>query len=333
MKSMPDSPAILTQLSSLADATRARALRVLEQHELTVAELCSVLQLPQSTTSRHLKVLSGEGWVVSRREGTATIYRMVLDDLAPTSRKLWLLVREQLTDTPAAEQDDRRTAKVLADRQTKSQAFFATSAGQWDTHRDELFGSQFDLQALPALIEPTWTIGDLGCGTGQVAQTLAPFVERVIAIDSSSPMLKAARARLGRIENVTVKRGDLAGLPLDDDQLDAAIVSLVLHHLPDPAAGLTEAARVLKPGGRLLIVDMLPHDHREYQQTMGHVWLGFGEAQLGDWLDAAGLTAARYCPLPVSAQAKGPALFATVAAKPDGANSRKKTRRRTSAAR
>jgi len=310
---MPDAPAILRQMSALSDATRGRLLRLLERHELTVAELCSVLQLPQSTTSRHLKVLGDEGWVVSRREGTAALYRMLLDDLPLASRKLWLLVREQLADTAAAEQDDRRIQQVLADRQSKSEAFFASEAGKWDHHRSELFGDRFDLQALPALLEPTWTVGDLGCGTGQIAEAVAPFVQSVVAVDSSSAMLKAARKRLGRFDNATVRRGDVVSLPIDDDELDAASLMLVLHHLNDPQTALTEAARVLRPGGRLLLVDMLPHDHHEYQQMMGHVWMGFDRAQLEPWLEAAGLEPLRFTPLPVDPKAKGPALFAAVA--------------------
>lgn len=324
MNHMASTPAILSHLAALADTTRVRALRVLEQHELTVAELCSVLQLPQSTTSRHLKVLALEGWLVSRRQGTAAIYRMVLDDLDPARRRLWLLVRDELAQTPAAEQDERRVQKVLQDRLTKSQKFFATAAGQWDAHRSELFGQHFDLLALPALVDPNWIVGDLGCGTGQIAATIAPFVRQVIAVDSSNAMLKAARARLSRMNQVQVRRGELSALPLEDESLDAAIVSLVLHHLPEPAAAIRDVARVLKPSGRLLLVDMLPHDHREYQQTMGHVWLGFEPADLEAWCKAAGLTLDRFTPLPVDAAAKGPALFAAIATRSATAPIRKR---------
>jgi len=309
MKQMADAPAILNQMSIVSDATRARLLRLLERHELTVAELCSVLQLPQSTTSRHLKSLADGGWVTHRRDGTTSLYRMMLDDLEPPARKLWLLVREQVNDTPAAEQDDRRTSRILTERQTKSQQFFSTEAGRWDHHRRALFGERFDLAALPAALNRTAVVGDLGCGTGQMAETLAPFVNKVIAIDSSTAMLKAARKRLKRLDNVEVRRGDLTALPIDDGQLDLAMLILVLHHVPEPAAALREAARTLKPGGKLIVVDMLPHDHDEYQQTMGHVWLGFEQQTLNDWLDEAGLTHAVVVALPTDANAKGPALF------------------------
>lgn len=308
-------PVLLSQMSVLADPTRARLLRVLENHELTVAELCGVLQLPQSTTSRHLKQLAGQEWVVSRREGTATLYRLMLDDLSPEARKLWLLVREQVGRTRTADGDDLRLAKVLADRQSKSQAFFQSAAGQWDKLRSELFGDRFDLAAIAGLIDPAWVVGDLGCGTGQMAETLAPFVKQVIAVDSSAAMLKAARKRLGAFDHVDVQRGTMETLPIDDKRLDAATVVLVLHHLPDPAKVLGEVARVTKKNGRLLIVDMLPHDQREYTQTMGHQWLGIGEAQLSDWLAIAGFELMVYQPLAAETGAKGPALFAATARK------------------
>lgn len=311
-----ETPPILPRMQALADVTRARALRVLERHELTVAELGQVLQLPQSTTSRHLKVLSEEGWVVSRREGTAALYRMMLDDLEPAIRKLWLLVREQLSETAAAEQDDLRLQRVLAERRGRSDKFFNSEAGKWDHYRSELFGDRFDLQALAGLLNPAWTVADVGCGTGQLVEAMAPFVTRVFAIDPSSAMLKAAKQRLGKTANVELKRGGAEALPIEDGTVDAVTIVLVLHHLNDPPAALEEAARVLKPGGRLLVVDMLPHGHREYQQMMGHVWMGFEEAQLTQWLETAGLAPARFAALPTEPKAKGPALFAASAMAP-----------------
>src|SRR5215470_3400224 len=169
---MSAAPALLGWMSSLSDATRARLLRLLERHELTVAELCAVLQLPQSTVSRHLKVLADEGWVAARPDGTSRLYRMTLDTLDPSARRLWALLREQTARTPVAAQDDRRLAAILAERQTRSQAFFGSAAGQWDRLRREMFGDRFDLLALAGLLEDTWIVGDLGCGTGQISETV-----------------------------------------------------------------------------------------------------------------------------------------------------------------
>ena len=301
--------AIFDDLTALADATRSRMLLVLERHELTVSELCAVLQLPQSTVSRHLKTLLDAAWVSSRRDGTSRYYTLALDDRGPATRRLWALLREQVSLTPGADQDARRLRGVLGQRQSKSQEFFASAAGQWDKLRQDLFGRASHLHALPGLLDPEWTVGDLGCGTGQIAAALAPFVTSVIAVDRSNDMLQAARRRVRDLPNVDVRRGELEALPIQDGALDAATLMLVLHHLPDPVAALTEAARVLRPGGRLLICDMLPHDRETYRQQMGHVWLGFSEDALQKMLGAAGFDRVRVTAMATDADAKGPALF------------------------
>jgi ArsR family transcriptional regulator len=301
--------AIFDDLAALGDAIRSRVLLALERQELTVSELCSVLQLPQSTVSRHLKTLADSGWAASRRDGTSRYYTLALNGNGSHARKLWSIVRDQMAGTPAAAQDARRLATVLTRRRTASQAFFATSAGQWDRLRDDLFGPGLSSQAIASLLDPDWTLGDLGCGTGQMTMTLAPFVARVIAVDGSGEMLQAAKRRLRGFDNVELRRGDLESLPIDDRSLDAAVVALVLHHVPDPARVLAEAARVLKPGGRVLVVDMLPHDREEYRRQMGHVWLGFSEDQVTRWLEAAGFTRTRVVALAALPHAKGPGLF------------------------
>src|SRR4249919_578702 len=245
-------PAIHDHLASLADTTRSRILLLLDRHELTVSELCGIVQLPQSTVSRHLKALADGGWVAARAEGTSNLYTMTRDDLDPAARRLWLLVREQVGASPTAAQDQRRLQAALAERRTKSQEFFTSSAGQWDRVRDELFGDRFHLAALAAFAQSDWTVGDLGCGTGQFSAALAPFVSRIVAVDASAAMLQTARRRLRELTNVDLRRGELEALPVDDARLDAATLMLVLHHLPEPEKALAEAARVLKPGGRLL---------------------------------------------------------------------------------
>lgn len=307
---MNKAPAILDHLASLADTTRSRILLLLDRHELTVTELCGIMQLPQSTVSRHLKALADAGWIAARAEGTSHLYTMSRDELDHAARRLWLLVREQVGPTPAAAHDQRRLATTLAQRRTKSQEFFSSSAGQWDRVRDELFGDRFHLAALAAFADPEWTLGDLGCGTGQVSAALAPFVARVVAVDGSAAMLQAAKKRLGAFDNVDLRRGDLEALPIADARLDAATLMLVLHHLPEPEKALAELSRVVKPGGRALIVDMLPHDRENYRQQMGHVWLGFSEEHVRRMFDASGFENVRIVALPADARVKGPALFA-----------------------
>ncbi|MDO8502202.1 MAG: metalloregulator ArsR/SmtB family transcription factor [Gemmatimonadaceae bacterium] len=311
MQLSPSLP-IFDRMTALADSTRSRMLLLLERHELTVNEIRSVLQLPQSTVSRHLKVLGDHDWIVSRPEGTSRRYRAA-EKLDASSRKLWHLVREQVIATPAAAQDTRRVQTVLAHRRSKSQKFFSSAAGQWDRLRVELFGRRADLMGLLGLLDDTWTVGDLGCGTGQLTESLAPFVGRVIAVDDSSAMLAAARRRLTSMNNVDVRSGRLESLPIEDGSLDAALLFLVLHYVPEPAEAIAEARRVLKPGGRLLIVDMMPHDREDLLHDMGHVWRGFSEEQISSLLEAAEFSGGRYHPLPPDEAAKGPTLFAAVA--------------------
>jgi ubiquinone/menaquinone biosynthesis C-methylase UbiE/DNA-binding transcriptional ArsR family regulator len=337
---------ILDHLTALADTTRNRILLLLERQEMTVSELCAVMQLPQSTVSRHLKALADSEWVTARGEGTSHLYTMTRpsagadgrsiggqesaaaldkhdDGLEPTTRRLWLLVREQVGTEPEAVQDRQRLQSVLAKRRTRSQEFFSSAAGQWDRFRDDLFGDRFHLAALAALADPQWVVGDLGCGTGLVSAALAPFVARVVAVDASPEMLQAARARVGSADNVDLRRGDLEALPIDDERLDVATLMLVLHHVPDPAVALKEVARVLKPGGRLLLVDMSPHERENYRQQMGHVWLGFADEQMRRLLTDAGFSEIRITALVPDVQAKGPGLFTATGVKSPQSHSTK----------
>jgi SAM-dependent methyltransferase len=301
---------IFDRLTALADSTRSRILLLLDRHELTVGELCTALQLPQSTVSRHLKILTDEGWLDSRAQGTSRRYSMQTSKLDPSARRLWQVVRAQVTESPAATQDAHRLGGVLSQRRSAQVAFFDGAPGVWDRMRAELIGQRTDLLALLELLDDRWTIGDLGCGTGHVAEAIAPSVGRVIAVDESGPMLTAARKRLAPFENVELRSGRLEEMPVDDDTLDAGVLFLVAHYVADPAAVMLEVARVMKPGGRLVIVDMMPHEREEYVTQMGHVWQGLGEEQLRGWVEDAGFTAFRYRPLPADPAAKGPGLFA-----------------------
>jgi ubiquinone/menaquinone biosynthesis C-methylase UbiE/DNA-binding transcriptional ArsR family regulator len=317
--------AVFQQLASLADATRARLLQVLERDELTVSELCAVVQLPQSTVSRHLRILTDEGWLAVRSEGTSRYYRLSTG-LEPGARRLWEVVREPLAGTAEAKQDADRAREVLQRRRTRSQEFFSSAAGRWDSVRAELFGASPELPALLALLDPSWEVGDLGCGTGRVAETIAPYVRRVVAVDDSGAMLAAARQRLGpAVEaggaggaggKVELRQGRLESLPLADGSLDVALLVLVLHYVAQPALALSEAERALRPGGRLLVVDMAKHGRSEYREHMGHLWPGFGQDELGPWLEDAGFGGVRYHGLPADPAARGPLLFTAVATKP-----------------
>lgn len=305
-------PVILERLAALGDAIRCRLLLVLAEHELSVTELCTTLQLPQSTISRHLKLLGDDGWVGVRRDGTKRLYS-AREPESEAARQLWSIVAPEMAASPSVAEDKRRLAAVLARRGSKSKAFFSSAADSWSETRRELYGTSFDGHALLGLLDPRWTIGDLGAGTGQVTSKLAPHVARVVAVDDSAEMLTAAAARLAGLDNVDLRPGDLHALPIEDRSLDAALLILVLHHVAEPQRVFAEAARVLKANGRLLVVDMLAHDREELRRDMGHVWLGFDERRLSRWLSQAGFAALRFTALPAEPEAKGPSLFSASA--------------------
>jgi SAM-dependent methyltransferase len=310
------SASVLDQLGMLADPTRARILAALDGIELTVAELCDVVALPQSTVSRHLRTLADGGWVQARRDGTSRYYTLTVDRLDDPSRRLWQLVRDGVGETHAADHDRRRRDLVLDRRRVGSAAFFQSAAQEWDALRAQLFGATSDLQVLPALVDPNAVVADLGCGSGRITAAIAPYVREMIAVDSSPEMLRVARARLAQTPNTRLLDGRLEALPLADDTVDIALVIHVLHHLPDPPAAIDEAARVLRPGGRLVVADMLPHSHDEYRRTMGHIWLGFSRAYITDSLSAAGLVGERWHEPAPGDGARGPGLFVATARRP-----------------
>ncbi|MDA1081392.1 MAG: metalloregulator ArsR/SmtB family transcription factor [Gemmatimonadetes bacterium] len=297
------------RLAALSDPIRARLLAALERHELTVGELHRALQLPQSTVSRHLRALADAGWVMSREDGTSNRYRIAATERDASARKLWLAVREELGGLAAVQRDAERVRGVLAARHTTSQKFFASSVGQWDRLRAELFGDRTELFSLLGLLDAEWTVADLGCGTGQLAAALSPFVKRVIAIDESAAMLRGARARLSSCANVEVRQGSLESLPLADGEVNVAVLSLVLHYIAEPQHVLAAIRRSLVPGGRLLVLDMQAHDRADLRDRMGHAWQGFAEQQLRAWSAEAGYTAIRFSPTSPQPSAKGPGLF------------------------
>jgi SAM-dependent methyltransferase len=300
------------RLATLADPTRGRILLALEQQELTVGELCTVLALPQSTASRHLRVLADDGWVTSRQDGTSRFYSRNAS-LDGGAERLWAVVADDLRRDDAHARDLVRLSEVIAQRREKSREFFAGAGEAWDAVRQELFGSAVGGGALLGLLDDRWTVGDLGCGSGHLTALLAPFVSRVIGVDASESMLERAKARLQGVAAAELRQGELETLPIASGELDAAIISLVLHHAPDPRRVLAEAHRVLRSGGRLLLVDLTPHNDTELRERMGHVWLGFSSSQITEWLQGVGFTNEKVIALPRDPGAKAPELFVATA--------------------
>jgi ArsR family transcriptional regulator len=299
-------------LAALSEEVRVRILRLVEAEELTVGEVARVLQLPQSTVSRHLKVLAEGGWLTRRAVGTATIYRLILDNLGIGARAVWITVRGEIEHAPEVSEDARRLKDVLAERRLDSQAFFGRVAGEWDEVRARLFGNDFTARALLGLLPPDWVVADVGCGTGNASELLAPHVKKVVAVDLSEPMLEAARKRLDGVANVEFRTGRLEQLPLEDASVDAAVCVLVLHHLRDPGGAVGEMRRVLRGsagGGLALVVDMLAHEREEYRQQMGHIHLGFAPGAVKAMMKEAGFGEVSVRGLPMESGAKGPGLF------------------------
>jgi len=303
---------LIAIFAALADPQRARMLRLLEREELAVGELALALQSPQSTMSRHLKALHDAGLVSKRAEGTATLYRLAPEAIAPEAREAWSMLRRTIDGREEFVDDDRRMAEVIAARSTDPKGFFGRVGGDWTGLRLGLFGDRFAGEALLDLLDPAWTVADLGCGTGEASELLAPVVRRVIAVDREKAMLEAARKRLKGARHVELRQGALESLPLKDGEADAAVIMLVLHHVPDPGAVLKEAVRGVRSGGGTLVVDLVPHDRRAYAASMGHLHMGFSRAELEQMARSAGVQLARHRELPPEPKTAGPGLFAAL---------------------
>ncbi|GMV96398.1 MAG: metalloregulator ArsR/SmtB family transcription factor [Phycisphaerae bacterium] len=310
---------------AVAETTRQRLLQVLAGRELSVSELVAVLRLPQSTVSRHLKVLREAGLLVDRRVGTAVLYTTREPDHARPGGNGHAAadLREHLLNWAGQEPMDARIAERLdrvLRRRNGQGGFFERIGTRWDQLRVEAFGECFHFEALSALLPSEWTVADLGAGTGYLLPVLAGRFRRVIAVDPASAMLEAARNRpeLRAAANVEFREGSLEKLPLADGELDLAIASLVLHHLARPTDGLAELRRVVRTPGRLLIVEQREHDNDAFHERMGDVFRGFEPRQLQEWVRSAGFVDIQVCPLASArpaARQEGtvPGLFALVA--------------------
>jgi ArsR family transcriptional regulator len=301
----------LDWLQTLADGTRARLLAILGGNELSVGELCTTLQLPQSTVSRHLKVLSNDGWLDSRREGTNQLYTVSKLGWTEARDQLWDWLMRQYSSCPTAAQDQARLMQIIAAR-SRSAAFFSSTAEHWDSVRGDLFGSRLDAWVMAASLPADGVVAELGCGSAPLAHLVSPFVREVIAVDNSSAMLAAARSRLSTTNNVRLEQASLTQLPIQDAQVDIAWLVLVLPYVDQVVDILAESARVLKPGRPLVIVDLLPHDRGAYRQEMGHLRLGVSREEIDVWFEQAGMKLSGYQVLPPDPSANGPALFAAV---------------------
>ena len=291
-------------LHTLSDPLRARILHVLVQGEFSVGELTQIFQTAQSTMSRHLKLLRNMGWIRKRNEGTASWISFQPPLLCEEEQAIWNILHEKTLTL--AEPDIHKAKTLLSLRQTDSEHFFQTIKERWSALRTSLFGDQFLLPTLLSLLDSSLSIVDLGCGNGDTLLALAPHVDSLVGIDRSPSMLSIAQERCIQYPHVHLKEGVLEALPLEDEQFDVALCILVLHHVPDIYTAFDEIVRVLKPTGRLIIVDMQTHSKKEFQKQMGHKHLGFS---ISDFQHPS-LTCVKHSALSQQEDALGPTLFA-----------------------
>ena len=275
-----------SRLKVLADATRVRLLALLEHEELTVAELSSITRLAQPRVSTHLARLKEAGLVRDRRAGVSAYYRFDETTLDPAQGALWRALREG-SDDPLLRQDAERIPSVLAAR--AADANWADSvAGDMERHYSP--GRTWEALARSALplLAPGHVL-DIASGDGVLAELLAPHAREYICIDASTRVVNAASERLRRFANVQVQEGDMHALPFEDNHFDLVVLMHALTYAARPAVAVAEAARVLRPGGRLLLCSLAEHPHRAAVEAYGHVNLGFSDRDLRTFVERAGL--------------------------------------------
>lgn len=296
-----------TMLKAAGEETRLRLLALLAEAELTVTELTEILRQSQPRISRHLRLLAESGLVVRFREGSWAFFRLPEHgDKAELARTLAALLDP---DHRVMARDRERLAAVRAARATAAQAYFREHAAEWDRiRRLHAADAAVEAEIQQALADrPFRSLLDLGTGTGRMLELLGPGLERGLGIDLSLDMLALARARLDRagLRHCSVRHGYIYDLALPRDSFDVVIVHQVLHYLDDGARALREAARVLRPQGRLLVIDFAPHELEFLRDEHAHRRLGFAEETVSQWLEQAGLDVISHRSVPPEAGSDG----------------------------
>jgi len=291
---------LLAGLRAAGEPTRLRLLALLARGELTVTELTQILRQSQPRVSRHLKLLCEAGLLERFREGSWVFYRLASGGtVAALAEVLTGLIPQE--DIVIA-RDGERLEAVRAARAEKAAAYFRANAEEWSRVRSLYVPEGKVEQAMMDLgaCDRMEVVVDLGTGTGRMLELFGPMAKSGIGIDLSPEMLALARAQLAgpALAHCSVRQGDLYDLPMQDATADLVTLHMVLHYLDDPAASIAEAARVLKPGGRLLIADFAPHELDFLRESHAHRRLGFSEDEVAGWLVDAGLAMREVCHLP-----------------------------------
>ncbi len=287
-------------LNTAGEPTRLRILALLAEAELTVSDLTEILRQSQPRLSRHLRLLTEAGLVDRFREGSWAFFR--LGERGGTADLARVLIGRLKPDDAIVLRDRERLADVRVSRAAAAQTYFRRHAAQWDRIRRLHVADTAVEAAIRAALgdKPIRTLLDLGTGTGRMLELFGADIERGLGLDLSLDMLALARARLDRagLKHCSVRHGDIYDLALPRDSFDVVIIHQVLHFLDDSARAIAEAARVLRPGGRLLVVDFAPHDLEFLREEHAHRRLGFAAETVTQWLEAAGLDVLRQETLP-----------------------------------
>jgi ubiquinone/menaquinone biosynthesis C-methylase UbiE/DNA-binding transcriptional ArsR family regulator len=299
-------PALTATLKTAAEATRLRILMLIAETELTVSDLTEILRQSQPRLSRHLRLLAEAGLVERFREGSWAFFR--LGERGGAADIARALIARLDANDPVIAHDRERLAAVRSARAAAAQNYFRRHAAQWDRIRKLHVADAAVEDAVRAALadKPIRSLLDLGTGTGRMLELFANDIERGLGLDLSLDMLALARARLDRagLKHCSVRHGDIYDLALPRDSFDVVIIHQVLHYLDDSARAIREAARLLRPGGRLLVVDFAPHDLEFLRAEHAHRRLGFAAETVSQWLEAAGLDVARQETLPPGPEGK-----------------------------
>jgi ubiquinone/menaquinone biosynthesis C-methylase UbiE len=283
--------ALNTALKAAGEETRLRVLALLAEAELTVSDLTDILRQSQPRISRHLKLLVEAGLVERFREGTWAFFRLAEHGAGADVAQA--LIERLDPGDQTVKRDHERLASVRQARATAAQAYFRAHAAEWDRIRKLHVADEAVEDAIRAALsdKPFRSLLDLGTGTGRMLEMFGPDIERGLGLDLSLDMLLLARDRLERagLRNCSVRQGDIYDLPLANDSFDVVILHQVLHFLDDGARAIREAARVLRPGGRLLVVDFAPHEQEFLREQFAHRRLGFAPDTVMQWITASGL--------------------------------------------
>lgn len=300
----------LKSLRALSDPTRLRIMALLEKEELSVNELQEITRMGQSRISTHLGLLQDSGLVQSRREGKRAFYKLGHGNGGLT--QFMHLAIKGAHELPEHAGDQINLKRILLRRREQAQLYFNQVAGRFD----RVYGPGRSWQAFGHLllrILPPLVVADLGAGEGLLSELLARRCKKIIAVDNSEKMVAfgAAKAKKNNLKNLEFRLGDLQAPPIEPESVDLVILSQALHHAQEPAKAVSAAARILKSGGQLMILDLARHQFEQAHQLYGDRWLGFAESQLHEWLEEAGL---RKIEISIVAREEQPPHFETVLA-------------------